>query len=266
LSLTRAELKNVRTLQTAKGRRATGLFLAEGVRLLEEALRFDRRPEFLCYAPSVISERAQTLLDRFRRVRVTLRELSAADLGRLAGVETSQGLLGVFQIPERRLPQLWRPAFRNILLCENLADPGNVGTLWRSALAFGFELMILTGSSADPYAPKTVRSSVGAVFGLPVAETDRDEVTAMLKDGQTRVLATTPRGASSLKTVLKNIGDKPLMLMVGSEADGLSERLLASADERIRIEHRDDVESLNSAVAGSILMKECFDFRERRKS
>lgn len=256
----------MRALQTAKGRSASGLFIAEGVRLLEEALRFQRQPEFLCYAPSVISERAQALLDRFRRARVILHELSAADLGRLTGVETSQGMLGVFRIPERRLSQLWRPALRNILLCENLADPGNVGTLWRSALAFGFELMILTGSSADPYAPKTVRSSVGAVFGLPVAEADLDDVTAAFKDTETRVLATTPRGAADMAVALKKSVDKPVLLMVGSEAEGLSEGLLASAHERIRVEHRPDVESLNSAVAGSILMKECFDFRERRKS
>jgi len=266
LSLTRTELKNVRALQTGKARRASGLFVAEGVRLLEEALRFRKRPRFLCYSQAAMSERAESLLDQFRRLKVELHALSATDLARLTGVETSQGLLGVFDIPPRRLPELYRPAMRNILLCENLADPGNIGTLWRSALAFGFDLMILAGSSADPYAPKTVRASVGAVFGLPVAESSYAELDPVLRAPDSRLLASSPRGKLNLPLILRSVKKQRLILAVGSEAEGLSERLLSAATDRIRIEHRPDVESLNSAIAGSILMKECFDLRVRRNS
>lgn len=266
MSLTRTELKSIRALQTGKGRRADGRFIAEGVRLLEEALRFKRRPEFVCHSESAMSERAASLLDQFRRMKIPLHSLSGSDLSRLTSVETSQGLLGIFKIPERRLPQLYRPAMRNILLCENLADPGNVGTLWRSALAFGFDLIILAGSSADPYAPKTVRASVGAVFGLPIAETGYDDLDTVVKAPDTRLLASSPRGKLNLPLILRSIKKQRMILAVGAEAEGLSERLLAAASGRIRIEHRSDVESLNSAVAGSILMKECYDLRVRRNT
>ena len=265
MSLTRAELKKVKSLQTKKGRRITGMFVAEGVRLLEEAQRFNRRPAAIYVSPAAVSDRGSRLAETFRSTGADLYEISNRELSQISSVETSQGLLGVFARPERRLSKLCSARTRNILVCENLSDPGNVGTLCRSALAFDFDLMVLVGQCAEPYAPKTVRSSVGAVFGLPVAEADLNELLEMMNTEDTTLVASSPHGRASLQPILRQPGTRRLVLAIGSEAEGLSESLLSAADYQVRIRHQSKVESLNSGVAGSILMKECYDLRMRRR-
>lgn len=265
MSLTRTELKKVKSLQTRKGRDNTGLFAAEGVRLLEEARRFRRRPATIYYTPALISERGLKLVEDFKASGADVQDIPASQLSRVTGVETSQGIIGLFRIPDKSLSKLYRSTVRNILVCENLSDPGNVGALVRSALAFGFDLVTLVGNCADPYAPKTVRSTVGAIFGIPVAVADKGELLELVGQSRGSMLASTPRGSVSLRKALSAVGSRRLFLAVGAESDGLSSELMAGADHQVRISHTTRVESLNSAIAGSILLNRCYDLRIRRR-
>jgi TrmH family RNA methyltransferase len=265
LPISRTELKKVKALQTRKGRKKQGRFVAEGVRLLEVAYRFRVNPVPLYFAPDRLNARGETLLGRFRTRKAAVERVSPADLSRMAGAETSQGLLAVCRTPVSVLSELHRPSMRNILLCENLSDPGNVGTLVRSALAFGFDMVILCGRCAEPFAPKVVRSSVGAVFGLPIAMASTDEVLAFAARNDIAVVGTALTAQTDLGRVLPSLKKRSLALAIGSEATGLSETLLSRARSRIRINHSRKVESLNSAMAGSILMKACYDSRIWRK-
>jgi len=264
LSISRAELKNVRTLHTKKGRQAAGQFLAEGVRLLEEANRLKARPLKLYFSPAVLNERGLAVIERFRNRNVSVEETSAADLARMGQAETSQGIMAVFATPTTSLKELYHPRLRNILLCESLSDPGNVGTLCRSALAFAFDLVILTGASAEPYAPKVVRSSVGAVFGLPIAVASTEEALEVLAADNVAVVAADMKGRDSLGKVLKDLGRRKVLLALGSEAAGLSAEVRSRADFTVSVRHERAVESLNAAVAGSILMNRCYLGRIRR--
>ncbi len=264
MPVTRAEQKTVRTLRTKKGRKAYGLFAAEGVRLLEEAFRFKTRPEKLYCASTMISPRARTLADRFERTGVTVQNVSGSDLAQMAQTKTSQGLLAVFKRPRWKLTELRSRRLRKVLLCENLSDPGNVGTLIRSALAFDFDLVILCGDCAEPFSPKVVRSSVGAVFGLMVVTATTSEALEHLVRSDFALVAAALTGSRQMKTALPELKPGRLALAVGSEAEGLSPMLLENAQSVVRIPHSRRVESLNSAVAGAILMKECYDSRMRR--
>jgi len=265
LSISRAELKNVRLLQTKKGRQTAGQFVAEGVRLLEEANRLKARPQKLYFAPALLNERGLALVKRFRDRKVTIEETAAGDLSRMSQAETSQGILAVFSTPPVGLDKLYRPGMRNILLCENLSDPGNVGTLCRSALAFGFDLMILCGASAEPYAPKVVRSSVGAIFGLPTALATTEETLTQAAVDNLAVIATDMSGRDRFGQVFKEIEKRPMILALGSEATGLGNEIRDRADFTVSVRHERAVESLNAAVAGSILMNRCYAGRIRRK-
>lgn len=264
MPISRAELKNVRALQTKKGRQASGQFLAEGVRLLEEVNRLKARPIKVYYAPPVLSERGSAVVERFRSRKIDAIETAASDLSRMSPAETSQGIVAVFSTPTTDLEELYHPAVRNILLCENLSDPGNVGTLCRSALAFGFDLLILAGASAEPYAPKVVRASVGAIFGLPVALAATETALALAAANNIAVIAADMKGRDRLGQVLKGLGKRSLMLSLGSEAAGLSAALRESAEFAVSVRHEALVESLNAAVAGSILMNRCYAGRVRR--
>jgi len=265
LSLSRAEAKNLRALQTRKGRRLTGLFLAEGVRLLEEAVRFRIKPRRVFWAPSLLSERGVQLVERMSQLSTMVTQVSAAELARIVGTETSQGIAAVFDTPMTRSTELDLSSQRNVLLCENISDPGNLGTLIRSAAAFAFNTVVLVGQCTEPFSPKVVRASAGAIFGVTIIETSVDRIMAQSRQGGAMVIAASTEGAEQMKQALDRLSRSPLILAIGSEAKGLSESIIQAADRLVRIGHSDRVESLNAAIAGSILMKQCYDQRIQRK-
>ncbi len=261
MSLTRNELKDIQSLLTKKGRNLKKSFLAEGVRLLEEAVRYHVRPTCVCYAEAAIADRGRQLLQQFQKNGVRIESLHLKELESIAATETSQGILATFAIPPTGLAELCRPAFRKVILCENISDPGNLGTLLRSAKAFRFDMVLLAGRSADPFSPKVVRASVGAIFGLPIAEAGVDEIVAFVTRQKAQLLAADIHGTTEVvKASIRR--ERMTILAIGSEADGLSDELLQRADAKIRIRHSDAVESLNAAVAGSILMHELYNLYE----
>jgi TrmH family RNA methyltransferase len=120
-------------------------------------------------------------------------------------------------------------------------------------------MAVLTGESADPYSPKVVRSSAGAIFSLPVAVTETTELLTVATHNQMSIVAADTAGQTAGVQLTLIQKDRPLILAIGSEAHGLSGEILAAAAARVRISHAESVESLNAAVAGSILMKDVYD-------
>lgn len=262
VSITKNEAKTVRSLQTKKGRREQGLFVAEGIRVLEESVRFGRRPQKLYFASSLLDNRGRQLLDRIMAQKIATAELSAREIAALADTETTQGMVAVFGIPETGLRQLYQDRHRKVLWCENISDPGNLGTLMRSALAFGFEMVILSGETVDVFSPKAVRSSAGAIFGLDLATAGNAEVIELAEEENAMIIAA-ELGGGSLEDSLTDQGRaQRIFLAIGAEAVGLSADILKAARRRVRIAHRDCVESLNAAVAGSILMNRIYSWTE----
>jgi RNA methyltransferase, TrmH family len=259
MSITRAELKDIQSLRTKKGRKEKKRFIAEGVRVLEEALRSELAPERVFYAPAALSERGERLVSGFQSRRVTTSEVSARQLQAMSDAETTQGIVGVFRMPDCRLDKLYRSEYRRLLLCDGLADPGNLGTLIRSALAFEFDLVMVTQKTAEAYAPKVVRSSAGAVFGVPVAEVSVDELLSFAGQHDLSLIAADIHGNDDMPTLEGTVKTHPFVLAVGSEAGGVSRKIRDGAGLLIRIGHSRRVESLNSGIAGSILMKQIYD-------
>lgn len=255
--MTRTELKNAKTLLSRKGRKKQGMFIAEGVRLLEEARRHDCRPEMICHAPAILSDRGTGLVEMFISDGVRVEKLSPRQLESISDSKSSQGIMAVFKTPDMALLQPEQLRGRNMLLCENISDPGNLGSLARSALAFGFGTLVLTGKTVEPYSPKVVRSSVGAVFGLTILETETEDILKRANEAGTVVVAAVAhRKATNRVTIKRKQG---ILLAVGSESEGLSEIVLKGAESFFVIEHHADVESLNAAVAGSIIMSTIYN-------
>jgi TrmH family RNA methyltransferase len=178
----------------------------------------------------------------------------------LSDTESAQGITGVFEMPETSLSKLYKPSFRRLLLSDQISDPGNLGTLVRSALAFGFNMMLVTDNSVELFNPKVVRSSAGAIFALPAAKVTYPELNDFKNSRKVKVAAAISQRAGNetcfeIPQTLIN-EENPLILAIGSEAEGLSEMVLAIADFKMSIPHNTAVESLNAAVAGSILMYE----------
>jgi TrmH family RNA methyltransferase len=261
--VTNQELKDTRSLLTKKGRREKKQFVAEGVRLLEEAVRFRFWPTRVYYSNSLLSDRGRALLAQFGKRRVPTEQVPASRFAGLCDTKTPQGLLAVFDIPETRRGQPLGPPARTILVCDGVGDPGNLGTLMRSALAFGFREFRLFGNAAEPWAPRVVRASAGALFGLRIAPITEPVLRRMCEHDGYALLVADVNGRPSTKVLGRNWKDRKIVLAVGSEAQGVSSGLLAAASARVWLEHDTAVESLNAAVAASILMKNIYDLKAR---
>ena len=235
-----------RLSSSAAFRRSEGRFLAEGRKLCPELARGAQLETLFC------TENALARCPELEQLpgEHYLVEDHVAD--KLADVGTHQGVFGVFRTPEHSLEEV-RPGGRYLAL-ERVQDPGNVGTLLRSAAAFGFDGVILSDGCASPYAPKTLRASMGAAVRIPVIETG-----AMLQ----AVAQLQARGITCLAAALYQ--SQPLSeaqasypggvcVVIGSEGQGLTDETIHACDRTVRIPMTDRVESLNAGIAGSILL------------
>ena len=171
---------------------------------------------------------------------------------KLSDTKTPQGLFCLFPTPQAHRESLRFEA--GVLVCERLQDPANVGAVLRSAAAFGYGGVVLL-NCADPYGPKALRASMGAVGRLPVVRAASvEEVLEDFERNRATVYAAAPGPDSRAPEALPT--NEPFVLLVGNEGAGLSETALQNADARVGIPMENGVESLNAAVAASVLMYE----------
>ena len=254
---TQRELQRLRSLRTGKGRREWNQYAAEGVRLLEESMRHGVGPEVLYCDPDALSNRGRQLAEELRGRGVRYEEITAHQLENAADTKTPQGLIGVFKCPEISLQSL--KTCRRLLICDGISDPGNVGTLIRSAQAFDFEAVLLTEESADPFSPKVVRATAGAIFGIPAVKTSLEDCLGFLNESEFSLVTSDPAAAKDAVPLTEHAKNGQLALAIGSEGEGVSSVLLDRSALRLAIRHSSRVESLNAAVAGSLLMREIYE-------
>lgn len=240
-----------RRFQAVRARKDEGVFLVEGPKQIAEAVRSNLAIE----AVAVEDEAALAAVLRVLDARATRLVRFAAPLMRaLAEVETPQGLLAIVARPKADAG--WLAASNAfILILDGVQDPGNVGTLIRTAEAAGVSGVLLTRGCADPLSSKALRASAGSALRLPfLSDLDPSAVLALLPAGLDVVAAVAGEGADSFFS--ETLPRLPLALALGSEGRGLSTRLEAAATVRLRIPAAREVESLNVAVAGGIAMFE----------
>jgi TrmH family RNA methyltransferase len=242
------KLKLVRALQgRPKERQEAGAFLAEGVRLIEEALAANWPVRFALYS-SGLSERGEALVARMNAVGLDVDEVSGDLLQAASETGTSQGILAVLELNALPLPDY--PDF--ILIPDQIHDPGNLGTLIRTAAAAGAQAVFLPSETADAFAPKVVRAGMGAHFRLPVHSMEWDEIEQVCKLAKLQVFLADMAGRPCWETDFR----EPLALIVGGEAEGASQQARELADASVKIPMPGEAESLNAGVAGAVLMFE----------
>ena len=235
-----------RLAEDRSARREEGLFLGQGQKLLDEALAAGCLPEAVLF-----SGEEPKLPVQVRRVPAA-KEL----LAWISPMKSAPELIFSVRIPADAGLPLGR-----LLFAEDMQDPGNVGTMIRTAAAFGFDGVLLAGACADPWGPKAVRASMGAVFRLRILE--RDSVTAALNDLSE---ANLPLYAAALSENSETAGriafPLRMALAVGNEGHGLSAAVMQSAQTIVRIPMAPGAESLNAAAAAAVLMWEAYRGRE----
>jgi len=233
---------------------------------LEESIHHDWLPDLILFSESLSVKHGKKLADRFKKKGVQIESVSAGELRKLSDTEQSQGIVGIFTIPDYHLNDAYKEKVNNFLLIDNVSDPGNAGTLVRSACAFGFDMILATETSVDIYNPKVVRSSAGAIFGIPCLTIADGFIENLKKTKGIPLLAADLKGDDINAAIDKKIANKGFILAIGSESHGISNKFIRKADYRIRIRHSNRVESLNAAVAGSIIMRHLYDLFSGRKN
>jgi RNA methyltransferase, TrmH family len=244
-------VKYVRSLERAAVRRANEEYVAEGVRLLREALSSCQSARVVLYEPETLQRTPEgaLLMTNLPAWAVETYEVDPHVMKAVSHTDHPAGALAVLKFPAVQPLDLQRDRQFGVVL-DAISDPGNAGTIVRTALAVGADYLVSTPTATDLFGPKVVRAGMGAHFRLPLyPAVTWEELKTTLTD--TSFVAAS---ASGEETLLDFVWPDRSALVIGSEAHGLSPQAAARIDARIRIPMRSGVESLNAAIAAGILM------------
>lgn len=240
--------------ELARGRATGDEVLLEGPHLLEEAWRSNVELTLAVIASDAAEGRFADLAARAGAHGARVVTVPPSMFDALSPVQHSTGILATARLRAASLDDVLRERPALLLVLEGIQDPGNVGAIIRTAEGCGATGVIAGPACADPFGWKAVRGSMGSLFRLPIAVVrEWTDVLATLRHEQVRIAATVPRGGTGL---MQSRLDGPTAVLLGGEGPGLSPELLDAADERLSIEMRPPVESLNVAVTAGLILYE----------
>ncbi len=251
-SVKNTKIKITRELLSAKKHREqTRMMIVEGVRLAEEALAANAAINFCLYSDR-ISERGKKVVHKIQALSYDAEEVSADLMDRVSDTKTSQGILLAAPYPEVPLQKKVDP----VLVLDGIRDPGNMGTILRTAAAMDIGAVMLTPGTTDPFSPKVMRAAMGAQFHIPIRYMGAQDIQKFCKSINGLDLSILLTNSNSLKTCWEADLSKPICIVIGSEAEGVSDNLREIGDEAISIPMGSLMESINAAIAASILIYE----------
>lgn len=251
-------IKLIRTLHTKKGRHKEQAIILEGSRLVTDAVKSGAKIQYFIISESFLSNN-NNLPDGFPVAKVVL--LPDDLFKKTCETDNPQGIMAIAKIPAQNEEGLISQTERIIIL-ENIQDPGNAGTIVRTADAFGFDAVFFSKDSVDPFNSKVIRSTMGSLFHLPVIVCqDIYSTVERIKKRGIMIIAAHPRDAEYCYEA--DLSGK-LAIVIGNEGNGLTERMMELSDKRVMIPMSGGAESLNASSAASILIYE--SMRQLRKA
>jgi RNA methyltransferase, TrmH family len=249
-------VKRVRLLEDRRHRRREVAFVVRGVQPVWQAVEAGADIEVLITAPELLREPAATMVAEQEARGTRVARLSAELFGRIADRDDPAGLAAIVRQRPALLDELPVTPGSVLVALLEVGNPGNLGTIIRTADAAGAAGVVLIGPSTDPYDPAAVKASMGALFSVPIATAESaDEFLDWCEERGVSVAVTSGKGSGTLwDTVLPS----PLAVLLGSEGAGLPDDVLAAGDLRLRIPMTGTAESLNLAVAAGILLYEAW--------
>lgn len=242
-----------RDLKRRKGRERRSLFVAEGVRAVEELVRSNLSVRGVLVTPQMLESARGSALEALIAARgLTLEQIDESDLASAADTDTPQGVLAIAETPEHRLSSIPLAGVARMVVLDGIQDPGNAGTILRTAAALGAHGVIALPGTVDLWNPKVVRGSMGAHFSLPLVHASNDELFEFLADGSIALWG----AAASGEPLGRRQPPDRVAVALGNEGAGLSETVRDRCDLLVSIAIEPSVESLNVAVAAGIILHE----------
>ncbi len=254
-SLQNDSVKFIRALEMRKARRETGLFVAEGASVLLTARERGWVPKTLVLGPEAEANAASRGLATWARTaRAEILDVAAPVLAKIAAKENPQSVIGVFEQRWADAPDPARCATVALWLAlEDVRDPGNLGTIIRTADAAGAAGIVLVGQTCDPYSREAVRASMGSIFAVPLVRLEDQAFLALAGGWPGDVVGTHLNGKLDYRRASYR---PPTLLVMGSEGSGLSDAAAAACGKLVRIPMAGQLDSLNLAVATALMLYE----------
>ena len=244
-------VKLLRSLRDKKARRAEGLFLAEGLRILTEARDSGRLPEIVAFsAEGARHPLAAEIIAATEAAGGDAVETTPDILSKMSGKDNPQMLLGAYRQPDTGLERIDRSAAPLWIVAQALRDPGNIGTILRTGDAVGAGGLILIDDCADPFSVEAVRASMGAVFTQQVAAARWPEFLVWLRSGDGQLVGTSLKAT---RDYLDAEYRRPCFLLIGNEQQGLPADYEAECDLLVKIPMEGRADSLNAAIAAAVM-------------
>ncbi|NKJ98977.1 RNA methyltransferase [Rhizobium leguminosarum bv. viciae] len=254
-SLANPIIKDIKALTNKKSREESGTFLAEGLKLVIDAIELGWAIRTLVYAKAA---KGKPLVEQMAARTVAsgglVLEVSEKVIASITRRDNPQMVVGIFEQRWAPLKGIRPKEGETWVALDRVRDPGNLGTIIRTADAAGASGIILVGETTDPFSLETVRATMGSVFAVPVARATPEEFIAWRKSAGVSVVATHLAGAIDYRTI--DYRKKPVVLLMGNEQSGLPEQLAKEADALARIPQQGRADSLNLAVATAIMLFE----------
>lgn len=261
-STANAQIKAIRKLRERKYRQETNTCYLEGIRIVREALEDPARVEMLLVAPELLqSEAAGEALRQAEKQGVSVLEVSASVFASFALKDHPQGLAAVVRQSWTLLDSLPYEGYGLWVGLDAVADPGNLGTIMRTADAVAARGIILVDNCTDPYDPAALRGSMGAVFDLKLIKTTTPALLAWKKERGVPVYGTSDSASQNYQEVAY---PQDMLLLMGSEREGLHPGLVAATDSMVAIPMAGKSDSLNLAVATAVALYEVYN-QQRKK-
>jgi RNA methyltransferase, TrmH family len=250
-SFSNETVKRLRALRDKKARKAEGLFLAEGLRILAEARDSGRLPEIIAYSPAGgVRPLAAEIMAAAEAQGADVIETTPDILSKMSGKDNPQAILGAYRQPDTSLAAIDRNSAPLWIVAQALRDPGNIGTILRTGDATAAGGLILVDDSADPFSVEAVRASMGAIFTQAVAVARWEEFLSWLRAGPGQLVGTS---LNTDKDYLDAAYQKPCFLLIGNESQGLPESYEAECDLLVKMPMLGRADSLNAAIAAAVM-------------
>nr|WP_300005081.1 RNA methyltransferase [Tissierella sp.] len=254
-----AVIKEIKSLSRRKNRWREKLFIIEGIKIIEEALVSSVSIKHIFFSDALFeAEGGEDLFGRIKLLQSTIK-LSRAVFNDITDIENPQGVLAIAEFKERKMEDVFEIDNPSIIFLDGLNDPGNLGTIIRTADAFNIDAIVLGENSVDPYNSKVVRSTMGSIFRVPLYNCKNNDLFfKYIIENKINIITTSLSGDTLEKEIFKD----SFVAVIGNEANGVSQEILANSTKLVKIPMPGLAESLNAGVAASIIMYEAMRSRE----
>ena len=254
-SLSNPVIKDIRGLSMKKHRDETGTFLAEGLKLVIDALDLGWTIRTLIYAKA---QRGKPQVEKIAALTVArgglVLEVSEKVLTAITRRDNPQAVIAVFEQKSERLETVSPADGETWIALDRVRDPGNLGTIIRTADAAGAAGVILIGETVDPFSMETVRATMGSVFAVPLVRASEEEFLAWAKTSRSLIVGSHLKGSVDYRTI--EYSGQPVVLLMGNEQQGLPDTLASACGKLARIPQAGRADSLNLAIATGVMLFE----------